>query len=386
MPVGRGRSGLMRQSHARRFGCSLLLIASGALLTVGMTTGCEGTPSRNKQGTVPVDPEAESFKALGYRLDWRGRGFVDRNHKPLYMVPMGDVLAYQDSASSLTIINADTGQIRWTTQSASALTKFMAPIRDGRVVRCSSETELYTLSLETGSLVGRESYEKVITTSPAVAGDLYIYGTAVGELIAHVKGMGLKLWGFQTTGAIEQPPVMVGSVVASVSQSGDVVFIDVSGGSIVGRTRLFAGATTAPVTDGSLLFVASSDQSLYAINPDGGSIAWRIRTVAPLTVQPSVVGGVVYAELPERGLCAINASTGEVQWEKPDTRGTVICSRGNSVIAWNGRVATLIDAGTGDTVQSVTLPDVAILSTEGDKDPVLYVTDAKGRIGKYLPR
>lgn len=376
----------MRHSHARRFGCSLLLVVAGSLLTFGLTTGCETTSSRNKQAVVAPDPEADAFKALGYRLDWRGRGFVDKNHKPLFMVPMGDVLAYQDSASSLTIINADTGQIRWTTQSASALTKFVAPVRDGRVVRCSSETELYTLSLETGSLVGRESYEKVITTSPAVAGELYIYGTAIGELLAHIKGMGIKLWGFQTTGAIEQPPIMIGSTVGSVSQSGDVVFIDASSGSIVGRTRLFAGSTTAPVTDGSQLFVASTDQSLYAIDPDGGRVTWRIRAVAPLTVQPSVVDGVVYAELPERGLCAIDADSGQVRWEKPETRGTVICARAQNLIVWDGKNAALIDAGTGDTLESVTLPNVALLSTDGAKDPIIYVTDAKGRIGKFLPR
>lgn len=375
----------MRDPYPRRLARSLAFVACASLLSVGLTTGCESTPTRNKV-TVAPDPQADGFKALGYRLDWRGRGFVDRNQKPMFMVPMDDILAYQESGSTLSIINASTGEIRWTSQLAGPLTKFARPLRDGRVVRCSSETELFTLSLDTGSLVGRESFEKVITTRPAVAGELYIYGTAIGELMAHLKGMGIKLWGFQTTGAIERPPVMIGSVVGSVSQSGDVVFLDASSGTLTGRTRLYAGLSTEPVTDGELLFVACSDQSLYAIDPDGGRIVWRIRTNAPLTVQPSVVGATVYADLPGRGLCAINAETGEVIWEKADTSGTVICARGQNVIAWNGKVATLIEPVTGDTIESVTLPDATLLVTDGQTDPIIYVSDANGRIGKYLPR
>lgn len=375
----------MRDQHVRGLCRSFVLLTSAALVSTGVLGGCEGTPSRTKQ-TVAVDPQADGFKALGYRLDWRGRGFVDRGERPLFMVPMGDVLAYQESGSTLSIVNSSTGEIRWTNQLAGSLTKFARPLRDGPVVRCSSETELHTLSLETGALVGRESFEKVITTRPAEAGELLIYGTAVGELMAHVRGMGLKLWGFQTTGAIERAPVMIGGVVGSVSQSGDVVFLEASSGSLTGRTRLFGGVATEAVTDGTLMFVACLDQSLYAINPEGGGIAWRIRTDAPLRRQPSVIGGVVYAELPGRGLCAINAETGVIAWERDDVAGTAICTRGKNVLVWDGETARLIEPATGDTIESARIPDATLLVADGETDPAIYVSDDKGRIGKYLAR
>lgn len=376
----------MRDQHIRGSKSrSFVLLTCATIASCCTLTGCEGTPARTKS-TVPLDPQADAFSAFGYKLDWRGYAFVDKGQKPRFMEPMGDVLAFQESGSTLSILEASSGGVRWSNQLAGPLTLFAKPMRDGRFVLASSETELFTLTLDTGTLAGRESFERVITTRPVIDGDLLIYGTSVGEVMAHVRGMGVKLWGFRMTGAIERAPVRIGSVVGVVAQSGDTVILEASTGSLLGRVRLFGGVTTDPVTDGTMMFVASTDQSLYGINPDGAGIAWRIRTSAPLRVQPSVVGGVLYCELPERGLCAIEPATGSVKWESKDLRGTVVCSRGVNVIAWDGKGVSLIEPSTGDVLSRMELPDVAMLSAEGTTDPVIYVTDAKGRIGKYLPR
>lgn len=364
---------------------SLVLLTCATIASCCLATGCETTSSRTK-AAAPLDPQADAFSQLGYKLDWRGFAFVDRNQKPRFMEPMGDVLAFQETGSTLTIVEASNGGVRWSNKLAGPLTLFTAPVREGRTVHASAETELFTLALDTGTLVGRESFERVITTRPVQDGDLLIYGTSVGEVMAHVRGMGVKLWGFRMTGAIERPAVKIGPVVGVVSQSGDTVILEGSTGSLLGRTKLFGGLTTDPVTDGSMMFVACSDQSLYGIDPDGARIRWRIRTSAPLTVQPSVVNGTLYCELPDRGLCAIDPATGSVKWENKSLSGTVVCSRGVNVISWNGSSASLIEPSTGDIRASVPLPGVAMLSNEGPTDPVIYVTDAKGKIGKYLPR
>lgn len=364
---------------------SLILLTCATIATCCLATGCETTSSRTKSA-VPQDPQADAFGQLGYKLDWRGFAFVDRGQKPRFLEPMGDVLAFQESGSTLSILEASNGGVRWASQLAGPLTLFTTPTREGRFIHASAETELFTLALDTGTLIGRESFERVITTRPVQDGDLLIYGTSVGEVMAHVRGVGVKLWGFRTSGAIDRAPVRIGSAVGVVAQSGDTVILDASSGSLLGRVRLFGGVTTDPVSDGNLMFVAGSDQSLYGIDPDGARIAWRIRTSRPLTVQPSVVGGTLYCELPERGLCSIEPSTGSVRWENKNLRGTVICSRGVNVIVWDGSSAWLVEPSTGDILSRVELPGVSILSTDGSTDPVIYVTDAKGRIGKYLPR
>lgn len=376
----------MRDQHIRgSVSRSFVLLTCAAIASCCALTGCEGTPARTKS-TVPLDPQADAFTQLGYKLDWRGYAFVDQGQKPRFMEPMGDVLAFQETGSTLSILEASNGGVRWSNQLAGALTLFTKPMRDGRFVYASAETELFTLAVDTGTLVGREGFERVITTRPVQDGDLFIYGTSVGEVMAHVRGVGVKLWGFRTTGAIERPPVRIGSLIGVVAQSGDTVILEASTGSLLGRVRLFGGVATDPVTDGNMMIVACMDQSLYGIDPNGARIAWRIRTSAPLRVQPSVVGGVLYCELPERGLCAIEPATGAVKWESKSLSGTVVCSRGVNVIAWDGKSASLVEPSTGDVLSSVDLPEVAILSADGTTDPVIYVTDAKGKIGKYLPR
>lgn len=383
------------RDHARRGGVPQLwkmlacgLAAGATLASAGLLSGCEGFESRrtNKAEVLPADPQADAMAQLGYRLDWRGFAYVGRAYKPLFMVGMGDSLAFQDSGGRITMLESATGRVRWSTELAGTLTLFTEPLRSGRVVHISSETELFSVAIDTGNLVGREKFEKVITTRPVQVGQNLIYGTSIGEIMSHLTGVGVKLWGFQMNGAIQHPPVLIGEYVGTVSQTGDVVFQLASGGGLVGRARIFGGVATDPVSDGSLMFIASLDQSLYAINPDGGRIVWRIRTNAPLSVQLSVIDGTVYCELPGRGLCAIDAATGNVRWENPDAKGQVICARAQNVIAWDGTNALLIEPVTGDILERAPLSDVAILEAEGERDPVIYVTDKAGRIGRFIAR
>lgn len=359
-----------------------------AAMTAGGVTGCQnagGSSRRNAERAAAPDPEIDVLRSAGYRIDWRTHAFVGRGQRPLFLEPMGDVLAFQETGSVLSIVEAQTGRVRWSNELANPLTLFVKPLRDGRVIHSSSETELFSLAVDTGNLVGRESFEKVITTTPIPYGDLMIYGTSIGEVMAHVKGVGVKLWGFRTSGAIERPGVRIGDAVGFVAQSGDTVLLNASDGGLLGRVRLFGGVRTDPVTDGTLMFVASLDQSLYAISDDG-QIVWRIRTAAPLTSQPSVVGGVLYCHLPDRGMCAIDPATGKINWTNEKVRGTVLCTRGQNVIAWDGRALSIVEPGTGDVIASGNLGDASILSTDGTTDPTIYITDAKGRIAKYLPR
>lgn len=383
------------RDHARRGVVPHLwkMLASGlamgaALTSAALLTGCEGFESRRapKTQVVAPDPQADAMALFGYRLDWRGYAFVGRRAKPLFMVGMGDSLAFQDSGGRISLLESATGRVRWSSELAGPLTLFTEPIRSGNAIHTSSESELFTLAIDTGNLVGRERFEKVITTRPVAVGQTLIYGTSIGEVMGHLTNVGVKLWGFQMNGAIQRDAVLIGSTVGAVSQAGDVVFLDASSGGLIGRSKIFGGLTTNPVSDGSLMFVASSDQSLYGINPTGGRIVWRIRTDAPLRVQPSVVDGVLYCQLPGRGLCAIDPASGTIRWENPKAAGEVLCARGQNVVAWDGKSAHLIEPGTGDILASAELKNVTILETEGLRDPVVYITDDTGRIARFIAR
>ncbi len=367
-----------------------------ALLAASLLMGCSSDPYTVGKGMSPdkrlaaFSTDAGDWAKLGYRRDWTGVPAITGNLPIQFIAPKADVVVVLEAGSQVSVLEASTGASRTVAELANPLTRFVGLEVDGDRVFAISEAEVFTVDAQTGVLRDRKRIEKVVATEPAVFGGLMIFGTPAGEVMAHMAlGSigGVKVWGFGMSGPVSHKPVLLGSTVGAVAQSGQVVFLNAETGGLIGRNSMFGGVETDPVADNNIMFVASLDQSLYAFSPFDGSMLWRYRTAHPLRTQPTAFGGRVYCSIPGEGLVAFEGSSGSVLWRCKDfSDGVVVAINRNRLLAFNGSEAALIDPERGDLLERAKLPGVAMLKPDSFVDGNLYAVSRSGVVVKFLRR
>lgn len=379
----------------------------GVVAGIGQASVVATSPSTSEGGRAPVsigatavpgaNETAQNFRvdsaqwaALGYRLDWTGFPFVDRAQPNALrdLAVLDRELAVRDRSGGVALLDAANGQLKWRTELDSPLTRFvgMTPDpRDDRRLLVASESEVFTLLLDSGSLQQREPIARIVNTAPIAADGLLILGGPSGEILGHRLGTGLKQWGFLGVGGIERNGVRIGRSIAHVSQAGDVTFIEPRSGSLVGRARIFGGIESDPVAAADVLVVASLDQSLYAFD-ETGRVLWRYRTPHQLRNQPAIAEGSVYLTIPEMGLTAFDLATGQVKWNNPNAAGVVRTVRSGRLLVQDGRTVHSIDPARGSVVASIDVPGMDRLVATAPKDGVLYLLTDRNQVVKLAPQ
>lgn len=375
---------------------SMSSIALGlALSATALSTGCHsggdfGSTKSLEQRRAEFPIVAEDWRKIGYQLDWTGFPEVTGNLPVQFIKAYPDLVVTLEGGSHLTFLEATTGNRRASNQLANPLTKFVALGRDGDRILAISEAEVFTVDHQTGILRSRQKTEKNVATEPVQSGNTLIFGTPSGEVLAHLavgSVGGVKAWGFATGSAIMHKPVMIGPFVGTVSQAGQVYFLDAQTGALAGSNTIYAGLDTDPVSDGQAMYVASVDQSIYAFAPQGGAVLWRHRTSTPLRSQPAVHGGKLFVSVPGQGLVAFDCANGNIVWTcKNFANGVVVAVNRANLVVFNGEEAALIDAQRGDVIDRAKLPGIAILQPDTFVDGNLYAVSKSGVVAKFLRR
>jgi outer membrane protein assembly factor BamB len=343
--------------------------------------------TKERSDALPVD--YVNYAKLGYRLDWKGYPTITGSLPIRLLSISSDAIGVIEQGSNLTILEPGTGGQRCAIQLANPLSHFVGLGRQGARIVAASEADIFTLDPATCTLVGRQSFYKIVATNPLMVNNALIAGTTDGELFAQLNTPGIngaKLWGFAVPGAINHNPVMVGDSIGAVSQSGAVFFVTPDKGDLLGRAKVFGGMDTNPVSNGRLMFIASLDQSLYAFAPRGAQQVWRYRTSAPLRVQPTAFKDRVYCAIPELGLTAFDANTGKVLWSIKDFSGVIVASNKGGLLGFDGTSGVLINPSRGDVIERIKLPGVASLQTDTFENGNLYAISTSGVVAKFVSK
>jgi outer membrane protein assembly factor BamB len=324
-------------------------------------------------------------------MDWVGYPAVTGSLPIRSFQPYEDLVAVLEQGSTLSILENNTGGRRCAVQLSNPITKFVGITRaDNRLIVCS-DADVFYLDTQTCNMVDRQEIEKIVTTEPVRVGNVLIFGTNVGELLAHLSvagAGGVKSWGFATTAAIEANPVLIGQTVGAVNQAGEIIFVDALTGALVGRNKVYGGMATNPVADEGAMYIASLDQSVYGFAPSG-SLLWRYRTGAPLRTQPTLHAGRLYVGIPGEGLVAFDAPSGRVIWKAKDLQGfTVVGSNKGYLVAFDTQTqaAVTLDPERGDVIERIKVPGATMVKTDKFENGNLYIASKSGLIGKFLPR
>lgn len=359
--------------------------------TKGMTADEVKTLVESRRAECPLPDE--DLARIGYRLDWVGYPDVGPGEHVTSINIASDIIAIQDSSSTVSALDPTNGSRRWSFLLGSRLVRFSPLVRNGPAVYASSDAELFLLRAEDGNFIQsdskvfkpRQSFSRISSTAPIVLGNQIVFGSASGEIIGHSTDLGLRRWGFLAKGPIVHSLVRVGDTVAAVTQTGQVVFLDPFSGHPVGTGTTYGSLDTDPIAAGNTLVVASRDQSLYCFDTDGRQI-WRFRTPHPLTVQPSSDSGVVYCDLQDQGLTAFNAINGNVLWKSPEAHGTVFASRKGRLLAFDGKTVTVLDRERGDVIDSLNFEYADRFVTDKFADGNLFVVSKSGLVAKLVLR
>jgi outer membrane protein assembly factor BamB len=347
-------------------------------------------PPAPRAGSEAIDRDA--YGKLGYSLAWSSYASFDttRGARLQHVQPLGDVLAIQDDAASMTILSASSGQQRWAAAVGEPLTRYLGIARQGRNILAVAEGEVVRLDSESGAILARQRFERVASAGPVRLGDAVLMGTVSRVAFAHLLDNGLSAWAFTLSGPVSVKPAALGSdSIGYASDDGTLTILNPADGSLRGAGRMFGPPGSAPAAGDFAFYVGSMDQSLYAFDSRNGAQRWRVRCDAPLARPVVFQRGSVYTNLPGRGLLAVDSSTGATRWTAKDATGDVVAGNDKQVVTFDPAtgVAQAIAARDGSVIATVTLGNVARLvasGPEGSGD--LYAVSARGEVSKFIAK
>jgi outer membrane protein assembly factor BamB len=370
-------------------------LAVFAALAASLLPGCghatKPIPRLDERSQTARFPALDdAWRTLGYKLDWVGYPFtgIDRPDAVQHISPHDDVVIVQERGSTVTLLEANTGAIRWRQDLTNPLTRFVgltrSPVDAGKVM-ASSESEVFILDVKTGNLIGRQKFPKVVSTAPVADGNTLVLGTAGGELAGFRTDIGQRTWGFQAQGELTANPVRAGSLIAAVTQTGDCIFVQPRTGTLVGRAKIFGGLANNPVAFGDAIIVAGLDQSVWSFASNGAT-RWRHRTSSPLRSQPFLASGTLYIDVPGEGFTALEAGTGKVKWKNPKLAGEAINLTTTGLIVRDGESIALVDPARGDVITTVAIPGVTRVFSSTPENGTLYASTRENLLAKLTRR
>ncbi len=248
-------------------------------------------------------------------------------------------------------IAARTGVVRWRHETGAAVASTPAVANglvfvtgnDGRFRAVRASDGRLAWSFATGAAVplkwGYESGE-IYTSSPAVEGQVVVFGSQDGHVYALDIRTGRERWRFRAGGRVYASPAVAAGTVYAADQAGSVFALSLTSGRQLWRfdtdgTRLNSAdwgfdrttVQSSPAVAGGSVYVGARDGFLYAIDRATGTQRWRHdHKVSWVNSSPAVSGGLVYAGTSDgRFIQAVDTATGTERW-RANAQSTVWAS------------------------------------------------------------
>ncbi len=222
-----------------------------------------------------------------WRIDLTPKGYKSRQGT-------GGGVAYDNGKVYVTVgygfvvaLDAETGAEFWR-QSLGQAVRSAPTVAGGRVFVTTFDNRLYTLDADDGQILWNhqgieETARFLVSTSPAVAGDIVVVPYSSGEVYALLVQNGRPAWSDSLTRTgrmtslselndIAGLPVVDRGRVHAVSHNGRLVSIDLRSGGRVWTHNI--GGMQTPWVAGDFIYILSLDSELICLFRQDGSIKW----------------------------------------------------------------------------------------------------------------
>lgn len=200
------------------------------------------------------------------------------------------------------------------------------------VIFGSGDGNVYAFDARSGAERWRAATGGRVRTSPAMADSSVYFGSTDGVFYAFDLATGTLRWKYETEG-VSHDATVVGfdrkSIQSSATVNGENVFFGSRDGGVYSLARStgvlawraghkFSWIVGSPAVAGDRLYVGGSDgQFLECLNRDSGEFIWQIPTGARVFSSPAVAGDVLFVGSHAGSLDAIEAATGARRWSLP---------------------------------------------------------------------
>lgn len=378
------------RSPARRFSALAAALLAAGLLAQGCRSGDRTSNNDTSTGadSAAARLASDPYNTLGFRPMWKSVAQIGSGHTLAHFDVTGSEVLAMDTSNILSYIDASNGRVRWATDLGDNLARFYGSGTWRGLVWSVGDTVMFFMDPQTGEIVDRQRLSALARTSPAIVGDMAVFGTSRGEVLGHNMRAGFKGWGFgyNRASSVVVDPVVVGASVAVVTTQGELFVLDGLSGRLVGSNTIYEPMAAAPVADQDTVYCASLDQSIWAFAAYGGEQRWRVRTASPITGQARLLADRLFVEIPTEGFACLRTSDGSRVWTAKGVKGEAIGVRAGRLLVWDGAGVTMLDLSRGDVVGRVDLPGVTNLVMDAFVDGNLYTATARGAVERYEPR
>lgn len=180
--------------------------------------------------------------------------------------------------------------------------------------------------------VGKGYQEQYLNLIAAASESAVYAADRRGEIQAHNRLSGDKLWAVESELAISTGPVVEGSKLVVGTSNAEVVAFNTGDGALLWKTTVSSEILALPRFGRGVVVVRGSDGRLIGLDEDNGATLWTYeRSTPPLSVRgrgsPLIVGDLVIDGYASGKLIALNVKDGKLQWE-----ATVALPHGRSEI------------------------------------------------------
>jgi hypothetical protein len=331
-------------------------------------------------------------REIDYRISWQHLGTGTANE---YLSVQGESVFVLNTYNLLTRLTVEGGVRAWDVPVADPIEHVIAVtlIPETDNIYLMTGGAILVLDGATGAQTGKQNLDKIANTAPVLVGPFLIYGSRNGQVIWHSYRIAFQWRGYEVAQSITSPPQYRDGLLFVVGTDGTVNTLDASSAVRRWGKKLLDGVEANPAVSDMAAYVAGLDQHLWAFDLGSGRNLWRYLTESPLRQPPTLVGDRIYQHVPTEGLVCLEAMPndspgGVVLWKSPKAVGNVLTQRQDRLICWNSRlrVIEVLDAGGGEIIKRIPVPQVRMLQATSPYDGDLYGTGDDGRVIRLIPR
>ncbi|QDU71785.1 outer membrane protein assembly factor BamB family protein [Mucisphaera calidilacus] len=356
--------------------CALMLTS---VLCLAAATGCvsKQAPSYDAPKRIGLIIEPDDANDVGYNLGWAQNLSLPDDHKVIHAVALHDlVIVVEHPGNIVTAINTRDGSVRWRSAIGIGEGELFEPVAFEDRILINTVKSIYTVSTDSGNIVGRDELEHVVQTRPTLYGEFAFFGSVNGRLFAHRVKSGFPHWEYGMSNAITAPIAVDNGHVAVADNNGTSALLNADDGSVLWRRISYDRISTQPVIGDDFVAFASHDRSLYGLDRATGEDLWIFRGTRALTRPPHYLDNQLYLPVDGVGLFAINPQTGEQNWLFKRAATPIAVTNG-TLLANDTNALLRIDARTGDLIREApTRRLAAIVPVDND----LVLISPTGRV------
>ncbi len=271
------------------------------------------------------------------------------------------MLLAQSSRGVITALDAETGQLLWSTQIGTREGSTTEPAANDKFVVVLSGSTLYVLDRKDGGVV----WTKQVSGAPGAGPGVTATHAFVPMVSGLIEGYDLEAgvhqtpWNYQSTGRVLMPPLTTPLSVSWTTEHGYFYVADPSGGGIKYRLESRGAIHSRPASWAPMVYATSIDGLVYGINEVKGDIKWKFSVGEAIYKEPVALSDRVYVVPEFGGMYCLDAASGGLVWHVPGIQQFVAASPSRVYTADSLGNLAMLDVETGGRVGTMPVDGLA---------------------------